>query len=86
MATITHKPDASSHIQEFAYDSATGVASVTFKHDRLKEAVTVRHRLPADVFESWVKWSKAGHSVGSFFHRFVKRYPVVPEVSNGVNG
>lgn len=77
MAVFTHSPKKSKHIKSFSYDDKTHVLSVTFDHGRLKEAVTEHRRVPADVAHSFLKWAEAGHSAGSYYHRYISSHQKV---------
>jgi len=79
MAIFTHTPK-SGHIKAVSYDDHTQRIAVTFDHDRLPEPKTYVHaEVPLDVFNSYLRWMKAGHSAGSYYHRFLARLPIVKE-------
>ena len=80
MAIFSHTPKGSSHIKAFTYDDHAKVLSVTFAHDRLKEPKVYHHAgVPLDVFNAWLKWSAAGYSAGSYYHRFKKNYKTIAD-------
>lgn len=83
MAIISYSPRDSSHIRSFSYDDHLKILSVTFAHERIKEPKVYHHEgVPLEVFNSWLRWSKDGHSAGTYYWRFVQRYKMQrpPEV------
>jgi hypothetical protein len=80
MAIISHSPKDSSHIRSFSYDDHSKVMSVIFAHDRLNEPKVYHHSgVPLEIFNAWLKWSAAGHSAGSYYHRFVSKYKILKD-------
>lgn len=75
LAIFTHTPK-SEHVKSFSYDDHRQVLSVTFQSDRAPAPKIYSHAgVPLSVFHSFLEWSKNGHSAGSYYHRFLKRYP-----------
>ena len=79
MAIFTHTPK-SGHIKAVSYDDASSRLAVTFEHERQEEPKTYIHaQVPLASFNSYLKWMKSGQSAGTFYHRFLSRYPIVKE-------
>jgi len=82
MAIFTHNPK-SGHIKAVSYDDASKRLSVTFEHERAPEPKTYMHaNVPVVVFHSYLRWMKDGQSAGTYYHRFLSRYPIVKEQEN----
>jgi hypothetical protein len=82
MAIFTHSPK-SEHIKTVSYDDHSKRLSVTFEHDRQPEPKTYVHgNVPVVAFHSYLRWMKDGQSAGSYYSRFLKRYPIVKDQEN----
>jgi hypothetical protein len=79
MAIFTHSPK-SGHIKSVSYDDHTSRIAVTFEHERQPKPKTYVHGdVPLEIFNSYLRWMKAGHSAGQYYHRFIAKRPIVKE-------